>query len=454
MVRPPVRRVGAGARQQRAPAVASSSARLGLRPAVTTSPYPTLALPSPSGNDHAYAGQPRSAKRDDLLAGAVGLDRCVAADREGDRAVARSGDAGQPRGPRPSAPSAPTTTRGRLTVDERRGRPARRGRAPGAGAVSRRARGPRPPGARRTRLAARRTPVGRISRRHRRARSRSPAAAGAPAGRSGAASTPSPASTSSACGAMPSPQALSRGKSARSSSSTPGRPGSRPRSTRRPRACRRSSLESLAPGGQAGTSSKIENYLGFPTGISGQALAGRAQVAGAEVRRAARASRAPSSALDCDARALPARARRRRSRSAPAPIVVATGARYRKLDVAGLRALRGPGHLLRGDGDGGAALRAARRSSSSAAATRRDRPRCSSSRTARHVHMLVRGAGLAATMSHYLVQRIEASPTITLHPHTEITALDGDDVPAPSVTWTRPATAARARRGRSATSSS
>ena len=138
----------------------------------------------------------------------------------------------------------------------------------------------------------------------------------------------------------------------------------------------------MAPGGQAGTSSKIENYLGFPTGISGQALAGRAQVQAQKFGARLALSRAVVG-LDCDARA------RTRSSSTdgesirgPRRSSIATGARYRKLDVAGLRALRGRRHLLRGDGDGGASSAPTRRSSSSAAATRPARPR-SSSRAAR-----------------------------------------------------------------------
>ena len=167
-------------------------------------------------------------------------------------------------------------------------------------------------------------------------------------------------------------------------------------------------IESMAPGGQAGTSSKIENYLGFPTGISGQALAGRAQVQAQKFGARLAISRAVVG-LDCDERAV-SRSRSRTAQSIRArAVVVATGARYRKLDVADYERFEGAGHPLRGDGDGGRSSAPARRSSSSAAATRPARRRSSSSRTARHVHMLVRGAGLAATMSDYLVQRIERS---------------------------------------------
>ena len=114
-------------------------------------------------------------------------------------------------------------------------------------------------------------------------------------------------------------------------------------------------LESVAPGGQAGTSSKIENYLGFPTGISGQALAGRAQVQAQKFGARLALSRAVVG-LDCDHDALRARARRRRAR----PRARGRHRHRRALPQARhrrLRALRGRGHLLRGDGHGGEPVR-------------------------------------------------------------------------------------------------
>jgi thioredoxin reductase (NADPH) len=204
-------------------------------------------------------------------------------------------------------------------------------------------------------------------------------------------------------------------------------------------------IESLAPGGQAGTSSKIENYLGFPTGISGQALAGRAQVQAQKFGARLALSRAVVG-LDCndtpyrllldDGESIRARA-----------IVVATGARYRKLGVASEARFEGAGIYY--------------------AATAMEAGLCTNAevvvvgggnsagqaavflaRTAHHVHMLVRGAGLAATMSDYLVQRIEQSDRITLHVRAQITALAGDGH-LERVTWvesgpgqtTRPASA-------------
>ncbi len=193
-------------------------------------------------------------------------------------------------------------------------------------------------------------------------------------------------------------------------------------------------IEAMAPGGQAGTSSKIENYLGFPTGISGQALAGRAQVQAQKFGARLAISRR-GGAPRLRQFALPAGRWRTANRCTARAVVIATGARYRRLSLAEFRAFRGPGHPLRRDRDGGAALPPGGGRSSSAAATPPGRRRCSCRGLAGHVHILVRGDGLAATMSDYLVQRIEPSPKITLHPRTEITALEGDER-LRSVSWT------------------
>jgi thioredoxin reductase (NADPH) len=190
-------------------------------------------------------------------------------------------------------------------------------------------------------------------------------------------------------------------------------------------------VESLAPGGQAGTSSKIENYLGFPTGISGQALAGRAQVQAQKFGARLALSRAVVG-LDCDQAPYTLRLEDGQSIRARA-VVVATGARYRKLDVAGYERFEGAGIYYAATameaglcadeeivvvGGGNSAGQAA----------------VFLARTARHVHVLVRGAGLAATMSDYLVQRIERAKAITLYPHSEVTALAGE-TSLRSVTW-------------------
>jgi thioredoxin reductase (NADPH) len=182
-------------------------------------------------------------------------------------------------------------------------------------------------------------------------------------------------------------------------------------------------LESTAPGGQAGTSSKIENYLGFPTGISGQALAGRAQ-AQAQKFGARLAIARLVTGLKCGERPYQLTLDGGHTVKACA-IVVATGARYRKLEVANFGEYEGQGihyaatameaNLCSGEevaviGGGNSAGQAA----------------MFLSRTARHVHIVVRGAGLAATMSDYLVQRIQHSANITVHAFTEVTELSGD----------------------------
>src|SRR5450432_338232 len=182
-------------------------------------------------------------------------------------------------------------------------------------------------------------------------------------------------------------------------------------------------VESLAPGGQAGTSSKIENYLGFPTGISGQALAGRAQVQAQKFGARLALSRAVVG-LDCDEAPYTLKlddGERIRARA----IVVASGARYRKLAVADYERFEGNGiyyaatameaGLCAGEdavivGGGNSAGQAAVYLASKV----------------KHVHMLIRGAGLAATMSDYLVQRILSSERISLMANSEITALAGD----------------------------
>ena len=190
-------------------------------------------------------------------------------------------------------------------------------------------------------------------------------------------------------------------------------------------------VEAMAPGGQAGTSSKIENYLGFPTGISGQALAGRAQVQAQKFGARLSISRR-AAALDCSGGTLRLVLEDEQVVATRA-LVIATGASYRKLDVPDYERFEGQGihyaatamegNLCRGEevivvGGGNSAGQAAVYLSSHAA----------------HVHVLVRSDGLAATMSDYLIHRIDASPRITLHPRTEIVALAGERL-LEEVTW-------------------
>ncbi|HEY8565140.1 MAG TPA: FAD-dependent oxidoreductase [Beijerinckiaceae bacterium] len=197
-------------------------------------------------------------------------------------------------------------------------------------------------------------------------------------------------------------------------------------------------IEGIAPGGQAGTSSKIENYLGFPTGISGQALAGRAQTQAQKFGARLLVSRY-AAGLDCATRPYRLTLDDGQMVSAQA-VVIASGARYRKLDVPGYARFEGQGihyaatameaNLCAGEevvvvGGGNSAGQAA----------------VFLARHAAHVHILVRAEGLAATMSDYLIQRIDQSPKITLHARTEITVLAGEDR-LRQVTWRNRATGA------------
>jgi len=182
-------------------------------------------------------------------------------------------------------------------------------------------------------------------------------------------------------------------------------------------------VESHAPGGQAGSSSRIENYLGFPMGISGQELASRAFVqaekfgAHIAVARGARALKgaSPPYTIELDDGGSV------RGRS----IIVAAGAQYRKLDLPNLDQFEGAGiyygatpveaQLCGGEeiaivGGGNSAGQAA----------------LFLAGFARHVHLLVRGPGLVETMSRYLIARIESCPNITLRAWIEIESLEGN----------------------------
>jgi len=191
-------------------------------------------------------------------------------------------------------------------------------------------------------------------------------------------------------------------------------------------------VETNAPGGQAGTSSKIENYLGFPTGISGQRLAARAlfqaRKFGAEIMVAR-----PAMELDCARRPFEIRIGEGQRVMARA-IVIATGAEYRKPNVTDAARFENVGlyytatpmesQLCQGEevivvGGGNSAGQAAVFLASSGTS---------------QVHMLVRRDGLADTMSDYLIQRINNHPRITLHARTEIVAMEGDRH-LEAVTW-------------------
>ncbi len=198
-------------------------------------------------------------------------------------------------------------------------------------------------------------------------------------------------------------------------------------------------LESTAPGGQAGTSSKIENYLGFPTGISGQALAGRAQAQAQKFGAQLAIARAVDK-LECAADPFVLTLEGDAVVNARA-VIVASGARYRKLDIPNYAKYEGQGIHYAATameanlcGNEEVIVVGGGNSSGQAAVFL--------SRTAGHVHVLIRGEKLAETMSDYLVQRIETSDKITLHPFTEVTGLAGDPL-LDTVTWTNRQTGAQ-----------
>jgi len=183
-------------------------------------------------------------------------------------------------------------------------------------------------------------------------------------------------------------------------------------------------VEDTAIGGQAGTSSRIENFMGFPTGISGADLVYRGEIQAMKFgtrfvmpRRVAQLEKTDDGfcATLEDGEALCARA-----------VLVATGVQYRRLPIERMEALEGAGvyyaatemeaRFCRGSdavviGGGNSAGQAA----------------MFLSRAANHVHVLVRGRELTSTMSAYLRQRLESDPRITIHYGAELAALEGDE---------------------------
>jgi thioredoxin reductase (NADPH) len=194
-------------------------------------------------------------------------------------------------------------------------------------------------------------------------------------------------------------------------------------------------LDSRAPGGQAGASSRIENYLGFPTGISGQALAGRAfvqaQKFGAHVAipvkvRALHCDEQPHRLdLVCGGSIL--------SRT----VVIATGAVYRRPRLEGLERFEGRGAyywaspveaklckheeivLVGGGNSAGQGI-------------------VYLASHAKHVHVLIRKSGFESTMSRYLIDRIRSLPNVTVHPHAEIGHLEAGESGLTSVVLKSP----------------
>src|ERR1700733_4175169 len=182
-------------------------------------------------------------------------------------------------------------------------------------------------------------------------------------------------------------------------------------------------VETNAPGGQAGSSSRIENYLGFPMGISGQDLAARAfvqaekfgaHIAVARSAASLKCARPPYALQLDDGRTVQSRS-----------IIVAAGAQYRRLNLPNLADFEGVGVYYGATaveaqvcGDKEVAIVGGGNSAGQAAIFL--------STVAKHVYLLVRGPGLSETMSRYLISRIEACKEITLKPFTEIEALEGN----------------------------
>ena len=202
-------------------------------------------------------------------------------------------------------------------------------------------------------------------------------------------------------------------------------------------------LEAEAPGGQAATSSRIENYLGFPTGISGGALAGRAQVQAQKFGARIAVPRAVTR-LDCEAQPYALHLDDGSQVQARA-MVIATGASYRKLDLPGYDRFSGGNGVHWAATAIEAGLCEREEVAVVGGGNSAGQAAVFLSRHAAHVHILVRGTGLAASMSDYLVGRIEASDRITLHTETEVTALVGGRH-LDAVEWTNRRTGAVERR--------
>lgn len=182
-------------------------------------------------------------------------------------------------------------------------------------------------------------------------------------------------------------------------------------------------IDSLAPGGQAGTSSKIENYLGFPTGISGRDLAQRAAL---QAQKFGARLVAPVKATELvpvdgvyeiafeDGRSLRARS-----------VVIATGAQYQRLDIPGLEEFEARGVYygatpMEANLCGGAEVAVVGAGNSAGQGA------LHLAGIARRVHVVYRREDIRETMSEYLVKRLEEHPAVVLHPSTEVAALHGD----------------------------
>jgi thioredoxin reductase (NADPH) len=183
-------------------------------------------------------------------------------------------------------------------------------------------------------------------------------------------------------------------------------------------------IEASSPGGQAGSSSRIENYLGFPTGISGQDLAGRAF---AQAQKFGAAVMIAKGAAELTCERIPYGVRLHDGATISArSVIIATGARYRRPVLANLAQFDGAGVYYSatfmeetelGDDDEVIVVGGANSAGQAAVFL---------ARTGRRVHVLVRSNSVSASMSRYLVRRFEETPTIQVRTRTEIVALEGN----------------------------
>jgi thioredoxin reductase (NADPH) len=183
-------------------------------------------------------------------------------------------------------------------------------------------------------------------------------------------------------------------------------------------------IETNAPGGQAGASSRIENYLGFPTGISGQDLANRAfvqaekfgaQISIARSAKALKCERTPYLVELDDGKSVQGRT-----------VIVAAGAQYRKPDLPNLAQFEGVG-IYYGATNVEARICSGQEIAIVGGGNSAGQAAVFLAAHAKHVYLMVRGAGLESTMSRYLISRIEACKEITFFPFTELVGLEGED---------------------------
>jgi thioredoxin reductase (NADPH) len=200
-------------------------------------------------------------------------------------------------------------------------------------------------------------------------------------------------------------------------------------------------LETIAPGGQAGSSSRIENYLGFPAGISGQELAGRAftqaQKFGAQIMIAQGATQ-----LTCDRQPYGLRVDADTTVRARA-VIIASGAEYRRPALPNLSQFENAG-IYFGATFMEAQLCAEQEVVVIGGGNSAGQAAVFLAQTSKRVHVLVRASGLARSMSRYLIRRIEEHPAIELHTQTEIVGVEGDRH-LERVTWRGPDSAVETR---------